>query len=87
MGKFKLIREGGIVQFWNTWAKGGEIDFQKLGDYIMNPPPRKEILIPTSAAMAMAIAKAEEEKVIINKKEVKDIPFSHNYKIYNNEKN
>ena len=86
MKKPKLIREGGIVQFWNTWAKGGQIDFQKLGDYIMNPPP-KERSIPTSAAMAMAIAKAEEKKVIIDKEEVKDIPFSHNYKIYGNEKN
>ena len=87
MKKSKLIREGGIVQFWNTWAKGGQIDFQKLGNYIMNPPPQKERSIPTSAAMAMAIAKAEKEKVITDKKEVKDIPFSHNYKIYNNEKN
>lgn len=83
MGK-KHIREGGIVQFWNTWAKGGEIDFQKLGDYIMNPPP-KERSIPTSAAMAIAIA--GEKKIITDKKEVKDIPFSHNYKIYGNEKN
>ena len=85
MGK-KHIREGGIVHFWNTWAKNGERDFQKFGDYIMNPTPI-ERSIPTSAAWAMAIAKAEEEKVITNKKEVKDIPFSHNYKIYGNEKN
>lgn len=80
----KHIREGGIVQFWNTWSKGGQIDFQKLGDYIMNPPP-KERSIPTSAAMAIAVA--EEKKIITDKKEVKDIPFSHNYKIYGNEKN
>ena len=82
--KKKYIREGGIVQFWNTWAKGGQIDFQKLGDYIMNPP-KKERSIPASAAMAVAIA--EEKKVITDKEEVKDIPFSHNYKIYGNEKN
>ena len=81
----KYIREGGIVQFWNTWARGGQIDFQKLGDYIMNPPPQKERSIPTSAAMAIAVVR--EKKVIIDKKEVKDIPFSHNYKIYGNEKN
>lgn len=84
--KKKYIREGGICRFWDIWAKGGQIDMQKLGDYIMNPPPI-ERSIPTSAAMAMAIAKAEEKKVITDKEEVKDIPFSHNYKIYGNEKN
>ena len=66
--KKKYIREGGIVQFWNNWAEGGQIDFQKLGDYIMNPP-KKERSIPASATMADEIN--EDKKVITDKEKVK----------------
>lgn len=82
----KYIREGGISKFWDDWAEGGQIDFQKLGSYIMNPPP-KEMSIPTSAAMAMAKARAEEKKDVTNNEGLKEIPFNRNYKIYSNEKN
>ena len=78
--KKKNIREGGIVQFWNTWAEGGQIDFQKLGSYIMNPPP-KERSIPTSAA------RAEHKKAVTDNEGLKEIPFNRNYKIYSNGKN
>lgn len=85
MGK-KYIREGGISKFWDDWAKGGQIDFQKLGSYLQNPP-KVERTIPTSAAMAMAKARAEEKQVVTDKEEVEEVPFNRNYKIYSNEKN
>jgi len=34
MKKKKYIREGGICQFWDTWAKNGTINYQELGEAI-----------------------------------------------------
>ena len=58
MGK-KHIREGGIVQFWNTWARGGQIDFQELGNYIMNPP-QKEMISNKTMTLQEAISHCQE---------------------------
>ena len=58
MGK-KHIREGGIVQFWNTWARGGQIDFQELGNYIMNPP-QKEMIRNKMMTLQEAISHCQE---------------------------
>ena len=58
MGK-KHIREGGIVQFWNTWARGGQIDFQELGNYIMNPP-QKGMISNKTMTLQEAISHCQE---------------------------
>lgn len=55
----KHIREGGIVQFWNTWARRGQIDFQKLGNYIMNPP-QKEMISNKTMTLQEAISHCQE---------------------------
>lgn len=55
--KKKHIREGGIVQFWNTWARRGQIDFQKLG---MNPPPQKEMSSNKTMTLQEAISHCQE---------------------------